>query len=285
LPLSFKKEDSSVAKEDRVQRSVGSVGIVVRTGRQGTVLQGLAQSGCLRACFPRMRGGALEAVILNSAGGTTDGDRLRIDATAGPGTRLVLSTPSAERIYRARPEAKPATHDILLTLEDGARLDFLPQETILFDACALDRTLTIDMHGQADFLGVEALVFGRQDSGETLSHLRLRDTIRLRRDGRLLLQDAVRLDGDVDRLLQAAASAGGRRAVATLIHAAPDACAGLAALRGALCKAPAETGASAWDGLLVTRILAADAQALRRSVLIALAVLRPGQALPRVWNS
>jgi urease accessory protein len=271
--------------EPAMQRAVGGVRIEARGGANGTVLHDLAQSGCLRACFPRRHGGPLEAVIVNTAGGVADGDRLGVAITAGAGADMVVTTPSAERIYRARTDAAAAQVDIVLRVGAGARLGFLPQETLLFDRCALDRTLLVELAGDGCYVGVEALVFGRAAFGETLDQMRLRDTIRLRRDGRLLLHDAVRLQGEVGPHLAAAASACGGRAVATVMGVAPDIGLRLEPLRAVLGTTALEAGVSAWDGMLVARLLAADAQALRRGIVAALAVLRPDAALPRVWSS
>jgi urease accessory protein len=264
---------------------MGAVRLEVLRAGEATVLLDLAQSGCLRACFPRPHGGALEAVVLNTAGGVADGDRLRIEAVAGAGTEMVLTTPAAERIYRARILAGAATIALDLRVAEGARLEFLPQETILFDGSALRRTTNIQMQASASFLGVEALLLGRAAHGETLRTLYLRDTIQLRRAGKLVLHDAIRLEGDVGAVLASAVSAGGMRAVATIVYAAPDAPGLLEALRGALAVGTARGAASSWDGIVVARLLAADARALREGVSGALAVLRHNRPLPQVWGS
>jgi urease accessory protein len=65
--------------------------------------------------------------------------------------------------------------------------------------------------------------------------------------------------------------------MATLVHVAPDVDTKLEAVRAV------STGASAWDGMLVARILAENNASLRQSVVEVLAVLRGGRALPRVW--
>jgi urease accessory protein len=157
---------------------------------------------------------------------------------------------------------------------------WLPQETILFDRCALDRRLHVELAADAWFLGVESLVFGRAAMGESVALASLRDVIQVRRAGRLLLHDAIRLDGAVAATLQRAAIADGARAVATLVHVAPDTDAALDTVRDALPNG----GASAWDGMLVVRVLAADGASLRTAVVAALHVLRAGRPLPRVWN-
>jgi len=168
-----------------------------------------------------------------------------------------------------------------LTLAAGAALEWLPQETILFDRSALDRRLEIDMAADARFLGVETLVFGRTAMGESVRQAHLRDLIRIRRAGTLLLHDAIRMDGAVETLLQRAAIGQGARALATLVYVAPDAEAALEPVRQAL--GSAEAGASAWNGMLVARILGPDGAGVRRCVVAVLAALRPSRPLPRVW--
>lgn len=247
-----------------------------------TRLDDLYQGGCLKARLPRPEPGAwFGAVTLNTAGGITGGDVLTGAVVAGPGARATVAAQAMERIYRALPDAPPARLRTAITVAEGAALEWLPQETILFDRCALDRELSVDLAPDASFTGVEHLVFGRSAMGETVHTGRIRDVIRVRQDGREKLHDAVRLHGEVQSVLDRRASAGGGRAVGTVIHAAPDAPARLDDVRAAL--APFDAGASCWDGLLVARIVAPDGVLLRAAVVAVLAVLRAGRPLPRVW--
>jgi urease accessory protein len=170
-----------------------------------------------------------------------------------------------------------------ITVGAGGAAEWLPQETILFDRGAVDRRLEVELTDDAWFLGVESLVFGRAAMGERVTQGRLRDLIRIRRNGHLLLHDAIRLEGAVDAALQRAAVGNGARAVATLVHVAPNAEAALGAMRAALADTPVECAASAWNGMLVARFLAPDGAVLRRTVIAALAVLRAPRPLPRVW--
>jgi urease accessory protein len=249
-----------------------------------TVLDDLRQVGCLKARFPRVEPEAwTTAVMLNTSGGIAGGDRLDSEFTVREGARATIAAQAAERFYRALPDSDAACVRNRLRVAAGACLEWLPQETLLFDRCAVDRRLDVELADDAWFLGVESLVFGRAAMGEIVAQAWLRDAIRVRRDGRWLLHDAVRLDGAVDAALQRATIAAGARAVATLVHVAPDAEAALDGVRAALADVLDEAGASAWNGMLVARILAPDAAALRRAVTAALAVLRAPRPLPRVW--
>jgi|SRR6185437_14012054 len=124
-------------------------------------------------------------------------------------------------------------------------------------------------------------VFGRAAMGEVVREGALRDLIRIRRGGTLLLHDAVRLEGPIAERLARPAIANGATVVATLIRVGPDAEAALDPVRDAL--AGVEAAASAWNGMLIVRVLGHDAAAVRRSVTAALGVLCGSRPLPRVW--
>jgi urease accessory protein len=271
-----------VSLSDGLQRATGECVVAVKRRGDASVLQRLRQAGCLKARFPRgLTPGWLDATTVNTSGGVASGDRLETLIEVGPGARATVSAQAAERFYRAVPGGAPARVRTTLRVGDDAAAEWLPQETILFDRCAVDRRLTIDVAPDAWFLGVEMLVFGRAAMGERVLTASLRDQIEVRRGGDLLLRDAIRLDGEVDRLLERRAIAGGAGAVATLLHVAPNAEAQLDAVRAVL--PDVEAGASAWNGLLIARMLAVDSAGLRRSVLGVLAVLRGGRPLPRAW--
>lgn len=244
-----------------------------------SVIDALYQSGATKALFPQGRE-HLEAVTLNTAGGITGGDVFRIEAEAGPGSRLTLTTQAAERAYRAqRGETGRVTSRLVVGAE--ARLDWLPQELILFDGASLDRRLDIDLAPTARLLMVEPMIFGRRAMGERLASVRFRDRVAIRRDGQPIYLDGMALDGNLEKALARTSVGGGASAAATLVYAAPDAPAHLPALRALL---PKTGGASLLsDGVLSLRCLAADGFHLRRALLPILDRLT-GHTLPTSWR-
>jgi urease accessory protein len=267
-----------------LQRATGGLRVVFKRRDDLTVLDDLRQVGCLKVRFPRVgRDEWTSAVVLNTSGGVAGGDRLDAVFELREGTRATIMAQAAERFYRALPGSDAAFVRNRLHVAAGACAEWLPQETLLFDRCALDRRLEVELADDAWFLGVEPLVFGRTAMGERVIWAWLRDGIRVRRGGRWLLHDAVRLDGEVDAALHRASIGGSARAMATLVYVAPDAEAALDGVRAAFTDNAAEAGASAWNGMLVARILAPDAAALRRATVAALGVLRAPRPLPRVW--
>ena len=266
-----------------LQRAIGELRVTFRCRGGMTVLEELRQVGCLKARFPHSSAiGWAEVVTLNTSGGIAGGDRLDGAFRVQSGARAVIAAQAAERFYRALPGSEPARVRTTIEVADGAVAEWLPQETILFDRCALDRCLDVELADDARFIGVEMLVFGRTAMGETVVRGSIRDRIRIRRARRLVLQDTTWLGGEVAAQLQRPAIAAGARALALLTHVAPDAETRLDAVRTAL--ADAEAGVSAWNGLLVARILASDNTKLRHAIVSALAVLRGTRTLPRVWT-
>jgi urease accessory protein len=271
-----------VSLSDGLQRVTGELRVSVKRRDGRSVLDGLRQEGCLKARFPRaVAPDWFDATMLNTSGGVVGGDRLHSVITVGDGARATIAAQAAERFYRALPDSAPSLVRTNVEVGPGAAAEWLPQETILFDRCALDRRLTVDVAPDAWFLGVEMLVFGRAAMGERVVTAALRDLIQIYRGEELLLHDSIRFDGEVDRVLERTAVADGARAVATVVFVAPDAEARLDAVRDALTAI--ECGASAWNGMLIVRILAHDGASSRRNVMAALSVLRDGRPLPRVW--
>jgi urease accessory protein len=219
-----------------------------------------------------------ELVILNTSGGLTGGDRLTIDLDTGDGAHITATTQTAERIYRAA-EGR-ATIRITARVGRAARLDWLPQETILFDRSAGERSTSIDLAADAACLTCETLVLGRAAMGETVARLSLHDTRRITRAGRPLHLDPFVLDS---ARLGAPAGPADARALCTVVLAAQGAEDALAPARACLTDPAVTAAASGWDGRLVVRLMAADAFPLRRQLVRLLATLR-GRPLPRVWQ-
>jgi len=243
------------------------------------VLDALHQSGSSKCLFPRNTAHAFEAVVLNTAGGVTGGDRFSVSALAGTGTVMTATTQACERAYKAQPGEIGEIRN-QLRIAHGARLNWLPQETILFNDCALNRRLSVDMARDATLLMVEPLVFGRAATGETLTRVLFRDRIEIHRDGAPLYIDAMTLSGDAHAHLAKPFTANGAGAMASLVYVADDAPRFLTSIRAAL---PETAGTSLLqDDVLVLRILAPDSFDLRQSLMPILKTLN-GDDLPRCW--
>jgi urease accessory protein len=262
-------------------RVSGGVRAVFAAAPAGTAIATLGERDGYRMRCPRTTTGC-EGVIINTGGGLAGGDDVAFDITAGPAADVLVSTPSAERVYRA---LDPLTTRLDITLEacNHARLLWLPQETILFDGARLRRTLTADIAPDARFLAAEITVFGRKAHGEAMRTGLLSDTWRIRRDGILLFADNVRLEGEIASILARRAVCGGAHATAAVAYVAPDAGEQLDAVREVLAtQSDCRLAASAWNGMLVMRGVSSRVEALRRAV-ATVATRLSGRPVSRVW--
>lgn len=260
-------------------RAQGAVKFDVKREAGETRRGVLHESGSLRVRFPSPEGDGLSGVFVNTAGGIAGGDRFDIDVVAGGGAALTLTTAAAEKVYRASGPA--AQLNIALKAEAGAQLAWLPQETILFDRARIARRIDIDLAEDAQLLLCEIVVFGRSAMGERMLHGEFVDRWRLRRAGRLVFAETVRLDGDIGAKLAQAPIAKGGVAIGTVLIVPGDA-AVVERVREAADSFGGEVGISAWNGFAMARFCAQDAARLRADMMSVL-----GRAsrvpLPRLW--
>jgi urease accessory protein len=255
--------------DGRIALSVGVIGGLTRR-RQ------LYEDGPLRVRFPNSGSGALEAVVVNTAGGIAGGDRHDLTVSVESGGALTVTTAAAEKIYRSLgPAAEIAAR---LSIASGARLSWLPQETIMFDQARLERRIDVELADDAALLIAEAVVFGRSAMGEAVTQGAFSDRWRVRRGDRLVFAETVRLDGAIAAKLAEPAVANGGIATATVL-AIPGDDAMVERVRALSCYG--EVGVSAWNGLAVARLCAKDGAVLRRD--LAAVVVAMGGALPRLW--
>jgi urease accessory protein len=260
-------------------RARGAVKFDVRLVEGLTRRHHLHESGSLRVRFPSPEADGLSAVFVNTAGGVAGGDRFDIDIAAGEGSRLTLTTAAAEKIYRA--ESTPAQLNISLKADAGSHLGWLPQETILFDRARVSRRIDIDLAESASLLLCEIVVFGRAAMGERMLRGEFVDHWRIRRGGRLVFAETVRLDGDIGAKLASPAIAKGGVAIGTALIMPGDE-ALVERIRTLSETFGGEVGISAWNGFAMARFCAQDAARLRADMMAVLG-RASGSALPRLW--
>jgi urease accessory protein len=223
-----------------------------------------------------------KGVFLNTSGGLTGGDRLAYHLEALDHTALIGTSQTAERAYACTAVSEPAEVTVDLVAGRAASLEWLPQETILFEKSRLARTTTATMASDARFLFVESLVMGRAAMGETIHSLHLTDTRKITRAGRLEFLEPLEIDADVLADRDSAVTLGGLRAFAT-IGLFDQGAEALAEALKPLAQDGVTAGVSGWNGKLIIRAMAADGYPLRRYVAHVLTKIR-GTALPRVWQ-
>lgn len=260
----------------------GGVEIGFADDGERTRLAHLWQAAPLRVLFPEEPDEPLPtAAIVNTGGGLVGGDRLRVAVTVSAGGRARVIQSAAEKVYRSTgPEARVAT---TLAVGAGGWLEWLPQETILFDHARLRRRLDAEIAPGGRLLAAEMLVFGRLARGERFERGFLHDAWEIREGGRLVWADALHLDDPAAALRRAPAFAGGL-AAATLIYRGEDAPQRVDVLR----TAAAGAGVTGLGSLLLARWVDRSPLALRRELGRSVMALRAAAAglpaaLPRLW--
>lgn len=265
------------------QRAAGlaQLGCASIDGR--TRLRRLYQDGSAKIRLPAVSAGPLEAVLINTAGGLTGGDRLGWDVNVGANASAAITTQACEKVYRAASDR--AEVSIKLTVGENGRIAWLPQETIVFDRAAFARTLDVELAAGAEALLVEATVFGRLAMGERAAQGNFHDRWRVRGNGSLIHAEDFRIGPDIAAILGRPAVAGGAIAVATLLLVSPRAEALLDPVREIIGD---QGGASVWSvgtsGKLLARLYAEDGYQLRQRLVPLVGLLNGEAGLPKLWS-
>lgn len=276
---SIGQDDGATARALEPVRTTGGLKARYVFSDGATRIEALTEYGGYRLRFPTTHAPHIESSQINSGGGVVGGDSLSIALDVGAGADAVHSTATAERIYRSI--GPPARMDMALKLDGAARLDWLPQETILYSGARLHRRFEVDIAPDARLLMAEMVVFGRVAHGEIPGKGELRDDWRIRRGGRLVFAEAVHLDGHVADVLARPAVAAGARSMGLVIAVSPDAEERLEGLRSTMSDARSDCGASTWNGLVTARFLGTP-EDVRRDIIQAVEGLA-ARAIPRTW--
>ena len=258
--------------------------------RERTVLVRCEHCGPLRvqkALYPE--GPAVcQAIILHPPGGIAGGDGLDIALLAGAGAHAQLTTPGAGKWYRSG--GRRASQSLHLRVDAQAIVEWLPQETIVFDGAEAAMQTRIELAAGALYCGWEILCLGRTASGERFAHGRLDLSTRIEQGGRPLWIEPGGLRGG-SPWLDAAAGLGGLPVSATLLLAGravePE---WLAACRALPLAAGLRAGVTALPGVLVARCLAPASEPAKEWLLGVWQRLRPLALLraavpPRIWST
>jgi urease accessory protein len=218
-------------------------------------------------------------VFITTSGGVTDGDSLVMAVEVGPYADVVAATQAAEKIYRAARGAEHCAMDITLGVGEGATLDWLPQETIVFEGARLKRRTVADVATGGSLLACEMVVLGRAASGERFTSGLLLDAWSVRRAGKLVWTDALRVEGETPT----GAGFGEANALATIIGVWDEPQPRFERARALLENADAvRAGVTLVNGIVVARLLG-EATSVRAAITRFLGDFR-GRRLPRVWH-
>lgn len=268
----------------------GAAAISFARRGETTRLGSLYQHDPLRVLFPLPPAGeAMTAAVVTTSGGLVGGDELSIRIDGGEGTTALVTAQAAEKVYRSA--GADCRIEMALEAAPDCWLEWLPQETIVFEGARFRRRTTIDAGEGARVLAGEILVFGRTAMGERLETGLIHDAWEVRRGRRLVWADALHMEEDIGVPLARPVGLAGAAACATAVYVAGEAAGRLEMARGLLLggESGLRAAATVVDGILVCRWVADEALALRRAFGNFWAKFRAGvaglpAALPRLWH-
>jgi urease accessory protein len=272
-----------------------------RTGWQGELSLGYERRGDRTVLMRRAHRGPLvvqkplypegdaicQSIVVHPPAGVAGGDQLALDVSVGAGAWAQLTTPGAAKWYRSG--GAPARQGLVFSIAAGATLEWLPQESIVFDGALAALDTRVVLHQDALFLGWEIACLGRRLAGETFRHGRLRQEVVIVRDGRRQWTERALLLGDAP-LLRAPVGLRGAPVFGTFFAAAPRVPDDLLlACREVTCD-NGETGVTRLPGLLLARYCGASPESARQYFAALWACVRPlltrrAALPPRIWST
>ena len=258
-----------------------------RRDGERTVLTTRAHQGPLvvqKSLYPE-GDGVCQNVIIHPPGGIVGGDTLAVNVDAGPRTHAQLTTPGAAKCYRSG--GAFARQSIRLRAAHGAVLEWLPQETIVFDASKIELELAIDLVDDARFLGWDVVCLGRSAAGERFDRGALRQRLTLTRDGTPTFAERAVLHGGAP-LLTSPVGLHGNPVFGTFLAAAPIVTRAMLESCRQVLPMTGEGAVTRLPGVLIARYRGASAAAARHYFVELWRKLRPALAHraavpPRIW--
>jgi urease accessory protein len=255
-----------------------------------TRLEDLYQQDPQHILFPNPpKDDITQAVVVTTSGGLVGGDQISIEIKTSKNAQALITAQAAEKIYRSAGE--DAVINIRLSAEAGSWLEFLPQETILFDGARLRRNTHINVASGGRLLAGEIVVFGRLGRGERFCNGLAHDGWEVLLEGRLMWAEALHLEQDIVGVINDPACFDAAVSIATAVYVGADARDHLATAREIFEAQNSNTlsGATFTNGILIMRWLGKDAFELRKDFGSFWGAFRNKltglpTTLPRLWN-
>lgn len=240
-----------------------------------------------KALYPEGRA-VCHTLVLHPPAGIVGGDKLEITALVGNNAHALLTTPGAGKWYRSG--KRLASQYLNMKVSAGGMLEWLPQESIVFDGAIAQMQSNIDLAADARFIGWEVLCLGRRASGEKFNSGSLLMSTTINQNGKPIWLERGKLEGG-SSLLDSSAGLAGYSVSATLLAVGNIDVALLSACRAII---PEEAGIlyglTLLPDLLVARYLGHSSEAARSWMVELWRLLRPAMTgrdahLPRIWHT
>ena len=251
-----------------------------------TRLMERAHSGPLRVQKPLYPEGPriCHAIMVHPPGGVVGGDTLSVSLHAGAGTHAFLTSPGAAKWYRAN--GRVSRQDVHIEAGPGAIVEWMPQETILFNNAQVRTDQRVELAADASYIGCDMLCFGRRASGERFASGSIGQRLQIRRGGQLVWWEQGLLDA-AGPLFDSPLGLHGTTVCATLLGVGRAPAAGLVE---AVRKLDPGLAVSQVKSVFVARYLGRDSEHARHLMTRAWQLLRPALVgcdapIPRIWNT
>lgn len=225
--------------------------------------------------------------VLHPPGGVVGGDELALKATVGEGARALITTPGAGKAYRGTAPGHVHQH---LVATAGGTLEWLPQETIVFDGAHLNMRTRVELEDDAGFIGWDILCLGRPASGERFERGSVHQRIELWRAGEPLLLEHLKANGGDGDMQQAMWGAQGYPVLGSLWCVTNSGGLVEKIRRRLRIKGDGLFSVTNMRGVIVCRYLGASTAEARALFTKAWTLLRPEvmgkkACVPRIWNT
>lgn len=275
--------DADSVSDDQLQRSHGAARLAfANRSNRNSIVERYA-SAPVRILTPSVQGGIPEAVLANTSGGIAGGDTSHVDILVAQNAQALVTGQAAEKIYRSID--MPASIRTVIKIEDDSTLEYLPQESILFDGSKLNRAVNISLGARSCLLLSEMFVLGRWAMKEDFTRGIFLDRWSIDVVGRPIWREGLRVEGGLSSLSSSLGFANAR-ALATIFYVGANAGEVLGLVRDAIGPMG---GATIVRDMLVVRMLGNEAGMLKQqlgeiiSIIRAAALGRPAE-VPRVWR-
>ena len=275
--------DADSVSDDQLQRSHGAARLAFANRYDRNSIVERYASAPVRILTPSIQGGIPEAVLANTSGGIAGGDTSHVDILVAQNAQALVTGQAAEKIYRSID--MPASIRTVIKIEDGSTLEYLPQESILFDGAKLNRAVNISLGARSCLLLSEMFVLGRWAMNEDFTRGIFLDRWSIDVAGQPIWREGLRVEGGLSSLSSSLGFANAR-ALATIFYAGANAAEVLGLARDVIGPMG---GATIVRGMLVVRMLGNEAGMLKQqlgeiiSIIRAAALGRPAE-VPRVWR-
>ncbi len=229
-------------------------------------------------------------IILHTAGGMVGGDRLSTDIHLHPHSQVLTTTATANRIYRSN--GPLSAHHVHIKMDEGATLEYLPQETIIFNGANYQQTLRVELGTGSTFIGWEIYRFGRTARGEKFIQGEMRSQTELWQDKVPLWIDRQYVPGNED-IFHSAHGLSGCPVVGTLVFVGMPVDSDLVSQARSLITSPPSSGVTRLEQGLLCRFRGHSTSEVKQWFMNVWKILRSNylsydiiktQAMPRVWQ-